>query len=131
MTVTRKEFLATTAAGLAAATLAPRALLAGGVGVDAAQMKNAVGQQMHLERGDGTGFDVVLASYVDRPNPKTQQFTLTFQSLAGERVPEGTYTITSKSLGTMQVFLVPAGYTKGRASFRADYNLLGVGGTRK
>ncbi len=126
MNVTRKDFLALAAAGAATAALSPGELLGAGNGTAylSAQLKNAVGQTFRVQGGSRNAVDMVLQSFVDRPDSKTTQFSLVFAAPDGARLAEGTYAMTNKTLGAMSMFVTPTGTSGGRANYRADFNLL-------
>lgn len=128
MKTTRKTFLATAAAGLAATTLRPAALFGAEAALrDGRAFQDLVGETFQL-RGFGRrdAVDVVLDEYTERPaRSSTKQFTLTFVAPGGESLREGTYAADHPRLGTFDVFIIPAGRdAKGRALYRADFNLL-------
>lgn len=128
MKTTRKNFLATMATGLAAASLAPSALL--GAGPDLAEgrtFKALVGETFRFRGFDRRDpVDVILTEYAERPaRAGTKQFTLTLVAPGGERLREGTYAVDHPRTGTFEMFVIPSGLdAKGQAVYRADFNLL-------
>ncbi|HEV8267420.1 MAG TPA: hypothetical protein VGR00_04270 [Thermoanaerobaculia bacterium] len=126
MNVTRKEFLTTVAAGAAgAAVLSPHDVFAAtSATTTAAQFKSAVGRSFRASGPSGRDADLVLKSYVEKPDTKTIQFTLVFESPDGIRLSEGTYRISGGSMSPSSMFLVPTGGLGGRYTYRADFNLL-------
>jgi hypothetical protein len=129
MTVTRKEFLTLVAAAAASTAIEPGTLLAAGNGngFNPGQLQKAVGQTFRVMGRTGRQADLVLQSFVDKPNPKTTQFSLVFTAPGGERLEEGSYTMNAKSLGSMEIFITPTGVANGVPSYRADFNLLPTG----
>lgn len=129
MKTTRTEFLATVAAGVAAATLVPSRLLdaaSAAPAPDARAFPALVGEVFRFDGSGGRAVDLVLAAYAEAtPRPGTSQFTLTFAAPGGETVREGTYSVTNARTGTFQMFVVPSGRDeRGRPLARADFNLL-------
>jgi hypothetical protein len=58
-------------------------------------------------------------------DPRTNQFSLLFSAPPAATLPEGTYPVDHPSLEPFYLFVTPAGANrKGKALFRADFNLL-------
>jgi hypothetical protein len=128
MKTTRAQFLTTLATGVAAAALAPSALLGAAPDTpDGRTFKSLVGEVFRFQNAwRNEPVNLVLTACTEAPpRSGTSQFTLTFVALNGERLREGTYTVDQPLAGTFPVFVVPTGLDeKGQAFYRADFNLL-------
>lgn len=128
MKTTRKAFLSTVAAGLAAASLKPAALLgADAVPADGRAFRDLVGETFRFRAFDRRDpVDLVLAECSEAAaRAGTKQFSLTLVAPGGESLREGTYTVDHARTGTFRMFVVPTGRdAKGRTAYRADFNIL-------
>ena len=147
MNVTRKQFISSVGAGLAAAVALPvsglsTAAAAAEIGIDAARFRSIVGMDFDFAVGIQTAALTLQRVEVRASNPKrmsimstlkcetvpaSEQFSLFFDAAMPAPLAEGTYNVRNVDLGYLQMFVVPTGTTtSGRATYRADFgNLLG------
>ena len=149
MNVTRKQFISSAGAGLAAAVALPvsglstaAAAAAAEIGIDAARFRSIVGMDFDFAVGIQTAALTLQRVEVRASNPKrmsimstlkcetvpaSEQFSLFFDAAMPAPLAEGTYNVRNLDLGYLQMFVVPTGTTTtGRATYRADFgNLLG------
>jgi hypothetical protein len=71
---------------------------------------------------EGARASLVLQDLVKYPSGRrTEQFSLLFANSNPGTLPEGNYRVRHKTLGSMNLFLVPGGR---KAALRADFSLL-------
>lgn len=129
MNVTRKRFLGSLVAGVAAVATRPLSAitLPSGPAPVARGFQGLVGRTFRVTTTDSRGtIDVVLEAYDEKPTKDgTHQFSLTFVAPGGERLTEGTYSVEQQQMGTFQLFVSPTRRDgQGRAFYRSDFNLL-------
>jgi hypothetical protein len=138
-TVTRRGVLG--GAAFVAATAAtgvfggPMASMAGAVTTRSTQLRqsefdNLVGQTF-VARGGATRTSITLTSVTPltmkglppNQNPKIkttgEQYSLDFTGPTSSAFPQGTYTLSTPSLGSFGLFLVPVGQPDGRQQYQA------------
>ena len=129
MNVTRKKFLGSLVAGVAATAMRPLSAvtLTAGPAPVARGFQQSVGRTFRVTTADGRGtIDVVLEVYDERPTKDgTHQFSLRFVAPGGEKLTEGTYAVEQAQMGRFDLFIVPTRRDgQGRAFYRSDFNLL-------
>jgi len=127
MKLTRSEFLSSVAAAAVTAAVTPGALAAGAkkaVPATGAGFGPFLNTSFWVDRTRGWAQELVLTAVTPRASaPGTEQFTLLFLAPDGI-VPEGTWRVEHRTLGELELFLVPAGETPAGRLYRADFNLL-------
>ncbi|MEO8362002.1 MAG: hypothetical protein ABI672_18365 [Vicinamibacteria bacterium] len=127
MEITRKGFISSVAAAMAAASLPMSSIFSGAnvgpsVSADVAldEFSKHVGSSFRLALPSGT--QTMVLDRVDQANScrRTEQFSLVFRIPSVASVPPGSYRVRHEAMGPLDMFLVPGLEN----SVRADFNLL-------
>jgi hypothetical protein len=127
MKVTRKGFISSVATAVAATVAAPSSqafagLLSPSISADVNTFSNHVGSAFEFAGPEGARASLVLKDLVKHPSgSRVEQFSLLFANSDNGRLPEGNYRVRHKTIGSMNLFLVPGGK---KAALRADFSLL-------
>ena len=84
-----------------------------------------LGSLFTLTAAGGESVDVELIEVTEQKETDTQRsFALLFIVPEPYQVEQGLYDLDHKTLGSMQLFLVPVGFDNGRLKLEASFNLL-------
>lgn len=126
MQVTRKGFMTSVTAALAATALPSSSAFAGfstpADKLRASRFTHHVGSAFELSLPSGASEVVVLKELVPRRScRRTEQFSLIFDAQSGAAIPQGVYPVRHEKLGRFNLSLTPRVKAQG---VRADFGLL-------